>query len=232
MVALGERVVRALHFGVAAAGLDTQHLEVVLPRAGISWKTSRIWLAAARAPPRRAARSGEGGRPRPGGATSSMSDASGKASSGAAASGGFVSGSLGRGRRLFVSRWRAGAVFRAAGGPRGGRGPVLHAAGQKEPEQGALRLVGVEGDELQDLARRRGPVDAGEEVALGQGEGALLGEGRRWPRPAARRPRGPRAPPRGRAAPAPPPGSGARSRRPPPPRRLGNSLFLHEGGRD
>jgi hypothetical protein len=59
-----------------------------------------------------------------------------------------------------------------------GRGPVFHAPGEEKAEQGPLRLVGVERDELQDLARRGHPVDAGDEVALGQGECALLGESR------------------------------------------------------
>jgi hypothetical protein len=59
---------------------------------------------------------------------------------------------------------------------KGGNLPALHAAGQHQPEQRALRLVQVERNELQHLARGEQAVDTREQIALGERERALVGE--------------------------------------------------------
>ena len=178
VVALGERRVGALHVGVAAARLHAEHLEVVLQRQGLEdledLPAALEHLGVELRGGGRAGASGGGDgslglgtseacreRPRP------------------AARAGSARRLRGLGDRLRRRRRSAAAPpppgrrrERAARGR-----PVLHPAGQQQAQERALGLLGVERDELQDLARRRCPVDAREEVALGQRERALLGQG-------------------------------------------------------
>ena len=97
---------------------------------------------------------------------------------------------LGNRHRLLVRSFRLrrlGSREGRGGGRRGDRRRRGHPSGigrrarfdasrEQQPEERPLHVPRIEGDELEHLARRGEPVDAREQVALGQREGPLVGE--------------------------------------------------------